>query len=207
MRWKSRGEWCQTHFTQDSAVRSVTEQSSTHLKLKTVLVALPPRSCFNHHIRNSRAQTVFQFSHRFHRLPCERRDYEASCSWCSLLVSSTWRLPEDGFSMCHCPPHARPNLATCYGWLIIFDGGLLSEWSKSYLGLVNASVTTRLSSPPRLLPPSSSSFLVFFLRLFRAAQRSPGPLLGEKQRMSVKLDLYICVRGVLQRLCVLPELM
>lgn len=78
----------------------------------------------------------------------------------------------------------------------------------SYLGLVNASVTTRLSSPPRLVPPSSSSFLVFFLCLFRAAQRSPGLLLGEKQRMSVKLDLYICVRGGwLQRLCVLPELM
>ena len=27
------------------------EQSSTHLKLETILAARPPRSCFNHHIR------------------------------------------------------------------------------------------------------------------------------------------------------------
>lgn len=68
----------------------------------------------------------------------------------------------------------------------------------SYLGLANASVTTRLSSPPRLVPPSSSSsFLVFFLRLFRAAQRKPGPVTGRETADECKAGfIHLCQGGV-----------
>lgn len=55
---------------------------------------------------------------------------------------------------------------------------------------------------------SSSARVFSFLLLFRAAYHSLGPLLGEKHRMSVKPDLYVCVRGVAEATCeVLLELM
>lgn len=95
------------------------------------------------------------------------------------------RLSRTRFSLCQCPPHARPNLATCYGWLIIFDGGLLSEWSRATLGLVSASVIMCLSSPPRLI-------LLLFSFYFKPPHRSPGLLLGETQEeREKKLDLYM----------------
>lgn len=51
---------------------SVMEQSSAHLELRTILVALPPSSYFNRHIRNSRARAIYHFSHHFHHLPRAR---------------------------------------------------------------------------------------------------------------------------------------
>lgn len=55
---------------------------------------------------------------------------------------------------------------------------------------------------------SSPACVFSFLLLFRAAYQSLGLLQGEKHRMSVEPDLYICVRGVEEATCkVLLELM
>lgn len=139
--------------------------------LLTILVVIQPSSYFYHHIKNSRALTTYSFSHHFHRLLCECFcevanlfwfDYDYD-SWCSLLVSSTWCLCEDGPVLCQCP-----NLATCYGWLIIFDGALFlmagyyrSEaklpWAdKCICNYVSAFASSFYSSPPFF------SFLLLF---------------------------------------------
>lgn len=110
------------------------------------------------------------------------------------VLSSTWCLCEDG-SHCQCPPHACPNLATCYGWLIIFDGALL-------LMLSYYQSEAKLPWPGKCICNYIAvSSLSYFLLLFKAVYHSLGPLLREKHRMSVKPDLYVCVR-VLQELCV-----
>lgn len=82
--------------------------------------------------------------------------------------------------------HARPNLATCYGWLIIFDGGLLSEWSRATLGCLSASVTVCLLSPPHFI-----LLLVSCPFLFQEPHHSLGLLLGEKHRTSRKETRFI----------------
>lgn len=105
----------------------------------------PPRiyQTYHNHMlistTRSRKCAIYQMSHHSNTLNVNVCVQQFVCLWdlhsqCSLLL----HLMSLGrffffFSLCQCPLHARPNLATCYGWLIIFDGGLPSEWSGSTL--------------------------------------------------------------------------
>ncbi len=76
-------------------------------------------------------------------------------------------------------------------------GSYQSEAELPWAGKCICNHAFVISSSPYSFSPCFFSFHI----LFQAAYHSLGPLLGEKHRMSVNPDLYICVR-VLQ----LPEL-
>lgn len=100
----------------------------------------PPRSYINCHIRRSRTWAIYQMSHHSNTLSVSVC-VQSELQWFEFAFTTLSASPSDvsrkvlffSFSLCQCPLHARPNLATCYGWLIIFDGGLPSEWSSSSL--------------------------------------------------------------------------
>lgn len=136
---------------------SVMEQSSAHLRLKTILVALPPSSYFNHHIRNSRAWIIYQLPHHFHHLLCE-----CFCEVC-------YGMMRIHIHDVHCSP-PPPDVSVKMVLTVSVSTARTSKFShllrladnfwwwvtirvkQSYLELVSASVTMCLSSPPRLIP-------------------------------------------------------
>lgn len=109
---------------------------------------------------------------------------------------SLWRQ----FSLCQCPSHACPNLATCYGWLIIFDGALFLMvgyyQSKASLPWAGKCIFDYMFA-------LSSSFPLFFLSLFpfypsSISSRSPqpGPITERETRVCVRhACLCTCVRA------------
>jgi len=87
--------------------------------------------------------------------------------------------------------HACPNLATCYGWLIIFDGALflMADYCQSEATLPWAGKC--------ICNCVFVSFLfLFLLLLFQAAYHSLSPLLGEKHWVSVRPDFLCLSQGV-----------
>lgn len=208
MRWKSLGEWCQTDFYTGficKVTASVMEQSSTHFRLKTILWLFDPLRISITTLERAEHCLYINFHVIFITYHVSVFVRSAKGLWGFMLMMLTARLPYlmslwGWFSLCQCPTHARPNLATCYGWLIIFDGALFlmvgyyqSEATLPWAGKCICNYVFVVCSSSY----SSSPCFFSFLLLFQAAHHSLGPLLGEKHRMNVRLDLYV---WVLQRL-------
>lgn len=130
--WKSLTERCSN--LPDSAFRLLFQHR------KPIWAAPAPRSYIYRHIRGSRKCTIYQMSHHSNALsvrvcvqPEPQRCGFVFTTLCASLSDVSRKVLFFFFLLCQCPLHACPNLATCYGWLIIFDGGLPSEWGGSTL--------------------------------------------------------------------------
>lgn len=208
MRWKSLDEWCQADFYTGficKVTAAVMEQGSTHFKLKTILVALPPFSYFYHHIRDSGALPIYQFSHHFHHLPRER-----FCGVCNGItrvrmhnVRSSSLLPAASVEMVLTVSvsNARMSkfshllrLADHFWWCFVPDGGggyYQSETTRPWVAKCICNYVFVISSSSF----SSSPWFFSFLLLFPEAYHSLGPLLGEKHWVSVRPDVFMSQSG------------
>lgn len=168
-------------------------QSWNRAQLKAILEVLLPASYFYHHINNTEASTVNQYSHRFCHLPCECFVRSIVVFWrfvfikfaASLLyLLSPWRQFSLSTARTSKFSHLL-RLADHFWWCLVPDGVLLLAWSKATLGWQMHEFCISAWTYC-----SSSSFLFFPSSISRRLPQ-PGPITGGEC-----LDSYVCVRVV-----------